>query len=247
MVQTIGIINGEVDSTKAISETEEEIVIPAILAREGVLPYPKGKMYRSAEELKNCLFTFEKAWVTAEKHPEPLISIVTNRRDIKGDVSDITFDADAINPVGKKSAVVRGNVHIKKKNLSRKFLEDVKSLKKPDVSIGFLYDTINKPGEWQGEHYDFVQDNLLVNHIAVGVPVGRMRAPFIGLGCDAIDFEFEKTEADAFDKLGHSVSGADEVLPPANPSIPAKVEVTLPPTTESTGSLLDKLRRFAHL
>ena len=48
----IGIINGEVDASKAISETDEELVIPAILAREAVLPYPKGKAYRSAKSLR---------------------------------------------------------------------------------------------------------------------------------------------------------------------------------------------------
>src|SRR5665648_1153066 len=82
---TIGIINGEVDASKAIVETDDELVIPAILAREAVLPYPKGKAFRSAQELQDALFTFDKAWVTAEKHPEPLISIVTDRkRQIKG-------------------------------------------------------------------------------------------------------------------------------------------------------------------
>ena len=89
---TIGIINGEVDASKAISETEDELVVPAILAREAVLPYPKGKVFRSAKELEEALFTFSKAWVTAEKHPEPLISIVTDRkRQIKSSpTSDLT-------------------------------------------------------------------------------------------------------------------------------------------------------------
>jgi len=80
-----GIINGEVDSLRAISETDE-LVIPAILASEAVLPYPKGRAYRSARELEDALFTFSKAWVTAEKHPEPLISIVRDhKRQIKGE------------------------------------------------------------------------------------------------------------------------------------------------------------------
>jgi hypothetical protein len=79
-VPTIGLINGEVDASKAISETEEELVVPAILAREAVLPCPKRKAYPSAQELQDALFTFNKTWVTAEKHPESLISIVTNRK-----------------------------------------------------------------------------------------------------------------------------------------------------------------------
>jgi hypothetical protein len=255
---TIGLINGEVDASKAISETDQELVIPAILAREAVLPYPKGRAYRSARELEDALFTFKKAWVTAEKHPEPLISIVTDRkRQIKGELSDIVLDADAVNPAGKKSPAVRANVHLFKKTLTKNFIEDVKSGKKKDVSVGFTYDTVEKSGEWLGEKYDFIQENLLINHVAVGVPVGRMRAPFIGLGCDSIDFE---EVADAV------VSPVAEVptplvvppanqappvaviplaqVPPAAPAVPVKPEVTLTPTTESTRFLVERLKKL---
>ncbi len=233
---TIGIINGEVDSSKAISETDDELVIPAILAREAVLPYPKGKAYRSADELQAALFTFDKAWVTAEKHPEPLISIVTDRkRQIKGTLSDIKLDADAVNPAGKKSPAVRANVHLFKKTLSKNFIEDVKSGKKKDVSVGFTYDTIEKSGEWLGEKYDFVQENLLINHVAVGVPVGRMRAPFIGLGCDSVDFETESVNS------GLAQKPTLETVDSA-----AKIEVTLPITHENTSNLIDKLKQIAN-
>jgi hypothetical protein len=104
---TVGIITGEVDASRAISESDDELVIPEILAREAVLSYPKGRAYRSDRELEDALFTFSKAWVTAEKHPEPLISIVTDRkRQIKGELSDIKLDVDAINPAGKKRALL---------------------------------------------------------------------------------------------------------------------------------------------
>jgi hypothetical protein len=208
---TIGIINGEVDSSKAISETDEELVIPAILAREAVLPYPKGKAYRSAQELEDALFTFSKAWVTAEKHPEPLISIVTDRkRQIKGELSDIKLDADAVNPAGKKSPAVRANVHLFKKTLSKAFIDDVKSGTRKDVSVGFTYDTVEKTGEWQGEKYDYAQENLLINHVAVGVPVGRMRAPFIGLGCDAVDFEVPESDAMNVEEIDAKIKSLQE-------------------------------------
>ncbi len=184
----IGIINGEVDSSIAISETADELIVPAILTREGVLPYPKGKMYRPAEELAQALFTFQNAWVVTEKHPEPLVSIVTNRSDIKGHLTEVRLDADAVDPKARKSPAVRANVHLLKKTLNPKFLEDVKSGARRDVSVGFTYDTEQQSGEWNGEKYDFIQRNILINHVAVGVPVGRVRAPFIGLGCDALEF-----------------------------------------------------------
>ncbi len=236
---TIGIINGEVDATKAISETENELVVPAILAREAVLPYPKGKAYRSAKELQEALFTFDKAWVTAEKHPEPLISIVTDRkRQIKGELTDVRFDGDAVNPAGKKSPAVKANVHLYKKTLSKEFIEDVKSGRRRDVSVGFTYDTVDKKGEWQGEPYDYVQENLLINHVAVGVPVGRMRAPFIGLGCDAFDFEADQSQAQTPDKPSTTT------IPIAAPAKPDFV-LTLTQTDETTSSLTGKLKRLA--
>jgi hypothetical protein len=233
---TIGLINGEVDASKAISETDDELVIPAILAREAVLPYPKGRAYRSARELEDALFTFGKAWVTAEKHPEPLISIVTDRkRQIKGELSDIKLDADAINPAGKKSPAVRANVHLFKKTLTKAFIEDVKSGKRKDVSVGFTYDTVPTTGEWQGEKYDFIQENLLINHVAVGVPVGRMRAPFIGLGCDSVDFETEPANSNL------TQNSAPETVDAAT-----KIEVTLPTTHENTSNLINKLKQITN-
>jgi hypothetical protein len=190
MPQTIGIINGEVDSAIPIKETETELIIPAILAREGVLSYAKGNTLRSKEELQDALFTFNKAWVTAEKHPEPLISIITDRKkQIKGDLTEVRLDADAVMPNGKKSAAVKANVHLIKKLLSANFIDDVKTGRRRDVSVGFLFDAVEKKGNWQGEPYDLVQENILINHVAVGVPMGRMRAPFIGLGCDVADFQ----------------------------------------------------------
>jgi Uncharacterized protein conserved in bacteria (DUF2213) len=245
---TIGIINGEVDASKAISETENELIVPAILAREAVLPYPKGKAFRSAKELEEALFTFSKAWVTAEKHPEPLISIVTDRkRQIKGELTDVRFDGDAVNPAGKKSPAVRANVHLYKRTLSKAFIEDIKSGKRRDVSVGFTYDTVDRKGEWQGEQYDYVQENLLINHVAVGVPVGRMRAPFIGLGCDAFDVEAVDDEITSATSADASPAPTRLAAAPATPAPQiVKPIVTLTHTDEKTGNLIDKLRKLAH-
>jgi nitrite reductase/ring-hydroxylating ferredoxin subunit len=147
---------------------------------------------------------------------------------IKDELSDIKLDADAINPAGKKSPAVRANVHLFKKTLSKAFIEDVKSGKKNDVSVGFTYDTIEKTGEWMGEKYD-------INHVAVGVPVGRMRAPYIGLGCDSVDFETEPANSDL------TQNPASETVNSA-----AKIEVTLPITHENTSNLIGKLKQIAN-
>ena len=40
------------------------------------------------------------------------------------------------------------------------------------VSLGYFNDLIEKPGEWNGQHYDAIQTNIRVNHLAV-VAVAR--------------------------------------------------------------------------
>ncbi len=211
-------------------------------------------MVRPAQELADSLFTFQNAWVVTEKHPEPLVSIVTNRRDIKGRLTDVRLDANAVDPKARKSPAVRANVHLLKKTLSPKFIEEVKSGVRRDVSVGFTYDTEQQPGEWNGEKYDFIQRNILINHVAVGVPVGRVRAPFIGLGVDSLEFEdtadsvpTQTPAAPATPAQPTQTPTAPATLKPANPPQPSKIEVTLTPTNEQTGSLIAKVHGLANL
>lgn len=166
----------ELDTTKIIYEDDKEIVIPAILAREGVLPYDEGKAFRPKEELEKSAFSFEGAWCTSKRHPP--LKILTKPYEITGRVTDTTYDA--------ARTLVKGNVHLLKAKNDSGFIEDVKSGRLKDVSMGFLFEDVWTPGEFQGQKYDYVQRNILVNHIAVGVPVGRMRSPAIGLGLDAV-------------------------------------------------------------
>ena len=44
----------EVNTEKSIRETDEEIIVPAILERESILQYDEGMGYRSAEELQKA-------------------------------------------------------------------------------------------------------------------------------------------------------------------------------------------------
>jgi hypothetical protein len=57
---------------------------------------------------------------------------------------------------------------------------------KKDVSIGFTYDLDKTPGDWRGQHYDYIQRNIFIDHVAVGVPVGRCPSPYCGLGVDSL-------------------------------------------------------------
>jgi hypothetical protein len=175
MTSKIGTSQIELDSTKVILEDEKEIVIPALLAREAVLPYAQGKAFRPREELKSSLFTFEGAWCVSKRHPEHML--VTKPYEISGKVSDVQWD--------EARALVKGNVHLLKSKNDPAFIQDVKDGRLKDVSIGFIYEEDWTPGKYQGQPYDFVQRNLLINHVAVGVPRGRMTSPQVGLGLDS--------------------------------------------------------------
>jgi len=185
-MQNMGVMHGEIDSADGIVETDSELIIPATLTREGVLSYPRGRYYRPASELKDALKSFEKAWVTTERHPEPFLCIVTNRKkQVKGEISDVVFDADSVDVKGRKSPSVKGKIHLYKSSVSRQLLDKLRNLELRDVSIGFTYDAIAESGVWHDEPYIYKQTNLLVNHVAVGVPKGRVQYPMIGLGVDS--------------------------------------------------------------
>lgn len=180
---TIG--RAEVDGSK-ITETETELIIPAILAREGVLKYSNGIAYRPKEELEQAVKnSFNNAPVVIRKHPAQLV--LTDPDEIKGHVTDVTLDANDVDPTtGKPSASVKGLVHLEKAKVDAAFLDDVKSGKLRDVSPGFLTKEDHRPGRFNDQPFDYTQRKMLINHVCVGVqPFGRMRFPQIGLIVDS--------------------------------------------------------------
>ena len=175
-MRKIGTSHAEVDVSKIVEDSDEFLVVPAIIAREGVFPYPEGKAYKPAAELKEAAWTAEGAWVVAEKHPDTVV--LTVRDDIKGKVENPKF-CEKINGI-------IGNLRFFRAKCDAKFLDEIKSGKRRDVSLGFFYDFDATPGDWNGEHYDFVQRNILVDHVAAGVPVGRCRSPYCGIAVDSL-------------------------------------------------------------
>lgn len=49
----------------------------------------------------------------------------------------------------------------------------VKKIPYRELSLGYSLDCIEQPGEWRGQHYDAVQTNIRINHLAI---VGNARA-----------------------------------------------------------------------
>ncbi len=171
----VGTAQIELDSASIISEDELELVLPGILAREGVLKYSQGRAYRAADELQKSLFTFEGAWVVSGKHPTTWV--LMDPTLIGGRVDNVEWDSN--------KNVIRGKVHLLKAKVSADFLEAVKTGVLRQNSIGFMYEEDWTPGEFNGEKYDFIQRKILVDHIAVGVAFPR--DPGCKLGVDSLE------------------------------------------------------------
>lgn len=95
--------------------------------------------------------------------------------------------------------MVSGEVHLFKDRNTPQFIQDVKGGKLKDVSIGFIYAEDWTPGEFNKEKYDFIQRDIVINHVAVGVPKGRCPSPLCGLSVDMAEIKigldpWEETE-----------------------------------------------------
>ena len=171
---------------KVAEETDEYLVMPAVIAREIVQPYRQGMAFKPAEELEKAAWTAEGRWVTTMKHPDT--GLITRRSDVKGRVEGVEFAKDITDPKTKRPMIrgIRANIRWFKDKVPKEVLDDVKSGALKDVSIGFTYEEDKTPGEWEGEKYDFVQRNIFVDHVVAPCPVGRCPSPYCGIGVDSI-------------------------------------------------------------
>ena len=168
-----GVDHALLDPAHIIEDSECCLVMPAVIAREGVFHYPEGDALKLANELREATWTADAAWLIAEQHPDTMI--LMDRGEIIGRPEKPRFVNDAM----------KANLRFYKSKCNPQFLNDVKTGKKRDVSVGFFYEYDATPGEWKGQHYDFVQRNILLNHVAVGVPKGRCAPPLCGIAVDS--------------------------------------------------------------
>jgi len=165
----------EADSTKQVREDVDALVVPAILARESILPFCVGRGYRPAKELKVAAWTLEGAWVVAYNHIDTVF--VTNPEDIRGRVENVKFCGD-INGI-------RGDIRFFKVACDQAFLDGVKQGDLKDVSPAYYCEEDFTPGEFGGEKYDFVQRDFMFGHVVAGVPEGRCPSPYCGMCVDS--------------------------------------------------------------
>lgn len=85
------------------------------------------------------------------------------------------------------------------------FLDNIKAKKPNDVSIGFNADIEKDSGEFNGKKYDYVQNNIRLDHLAILQPDERGRASFpdgVGVGADSNDKKINRgnTMTDEFEQ-----------------------------------------------
>jgi len=154
-------------------EDDETLTVPAIITREGVYDYDGMLIYEPAEEVEKAAFTAMNAWIVEEHPPEIILS---KPQLIRGTVRNPRFEKDRI----------KAELVFFKNRCNPKYLEDIKNGKAKSVSIGFFFDAIPQKGEWNGQHYDYVKRDILIDHVAVGSWQGRCSYPLCGIGVDTL-------------------------------------------------------------
>jgi len=167
---------------KVVEENDDFLVMPAIITREMVQPYPQGRAYKPAEELEEAAWTADGRWLTTEQ-------LLVRREDVKGRVENPRFVKDLLDPKTRRpmDRGIRADLRFFKNKIPLQLIEELKNGMCRDVSIGFLYDEDKTPGEWRGQHYDFIQRNIFIDHVAAAVPRGRCSSPYCGIGIDELD------------------------------------------------------------
>ena len=142
--------------------------------------------YKPADELEKASWTAEGRWVTTDHHPDTLL--LMRPGDVRGRVQNVRYVKDLIDPKTQRPCRkgIRADIALWKNKLPEGFVEGIKQGLKKDVSIGFVSEDDETPGEWEGQRYDYVQRSIFIDHLAVGVPVGRCPSPYCGLGVDEI-------------------------------------------------------------
>ena len=139
----------------------------AIATANMVQSYGDKKVLKDAEELKKACDYARQIPITDDHPPE---KIVTSQNQVMGFTGQVSFDEEKKN--------IQCDIEITDADLIVKVQKG-----KTDVSIGFMCDMDNTPGEFGGEKYDAIQRNIILNHLAI-VDNGRCPGGTCGLGLD---------------------------------------------------------------
>lgn len=229
MENTPNVLKGEyrVDSVKVDTHSSREgfFYDEPILTRTGIFDY-KNQDGSIRRELRLPEQVFD---------PESLSSYQGKPVVITHDAGEINKDNVRCEQVGniltegyRDGDTVRAKIVIND-------IDSVKSSGLRELSLGYFNDLIEKPGEWNGQHYDAIQTNIRVNHLAV-VAVARA-GDAARLNLDSKDQKgvFAMDE----NNVNPAVQTKDEAAPaaaPASPIDPAAFAAAMEAYLKAVGS-----------
>lgn len=162
--------------------------VGAVIAKEGVYTFPSGpngsnqQCLWSRQELLKATRTARAAKITIVDHPPA--KVVTCQEEIYGVIEKPFYDRDRI-----RVTLCYDNDVTPKEFLEKVRKAAAKEIAPLDVSMGFYYKDDVTPGVWNGQRYDMVMRNIVVDHVATGVLKGRCSVPNAGIGVASADIE----------------------------------------------------------
>jgi hypothetical protein len=178
---------------KILVDDDNYLVMPAVIASEIVHEYEDGWAYKPAVELEKMAKTANDIGAVPVKileHPGPECNyLVIRQSDVYGRAENFTFVKNLKDPKTSRPMRrgVRADIRWFKNRVPEDIIEKIKNNTLRDVSIGFTRDKDNTAGEFNGTHYDYIQRNIFLNHVAAPIETGRCPGPVCGIGFDAMD------------------------------------------------------------
>ena len=192
-----------IEDSKVIVDDEKFLVVKAVIASEIVQQYRDGFAYKPADELEKATWTADGRWVKSLSHPAgPQIN---NIADIHGRMENAHFRKDLMDPKTRRPCRrgIEVDIRFFKDRLKPGVLQKIKSGELRDNSIGFTCDKDPTPGEFQGQHYDYVQRDICIDHLAAPIAKGRCPSPYCGIAVDSVDVVDMWEENDNSIRSGH--------------------------------------------
>jgi hypothetical protein len=194
---------------KILVDDDKLLGYPVIIASEIVQRYDDGYAYKSAESLQKMADSANRCIARPVKileHPGADTNyLLIKSSDAQGYVTNFQFVKNLVDAKTKRNCRrgVRADCYWYKDSVPKETLDAVRSGAMLDVSIGFTFDRVEVKGEFEGQKYDYIQDNIFLDHLAAPIPAGRCPGPVCGIGYDAKNISIDHQTVDACPVLAH--------------------------------------------
>lgn len=176
---------------KIVTDNDDILTIPAVIASEIVQQYDDGLAYKPARELEKMAEIAQligSVPVKILEHPGADTNyLLLKHGDVNGKADNFRFTKSLPDPTTKRPMRrgVIADLTWFKQYTPQDTIDKMVDGDLRDVSIGFTYDKDPSPGKHNGQDYNYIQRNIFLNHVAAPIPRGRCPGPICGIGFDA--------------------------------------------------------------